>query len=86
MRWLRGIINRLCGLEGDKYVHFIVCLINAHVIANVLSLGSLLSAAIGMLIAILIGCMKELADDHIDRNDIKADIAGAVVGGILSLI
>jgi len=86
MRWLRGIINRLCVLEGDKYVHFITCMVIALVTANILPLGNILCAVIGMLIAVVIGCMKELADDHIDRNDIKADIAGAVVGGILSLI
>ena len=83
---LKGIINRLCGFERDKYVHFIACMIISLVVANALPLGNVPGAAIGVLAAVLIGCVKEWVDDHVDKDDIRADIIGAVLGGLLSLI
>lgn len=83
---LKGFINRLCGFTGDKYVHFIACMVISLVVANVLPFGNIYGAVSGVLVAIAAGLVKERFDDHVDGKDIKADIIGAVVGGLLSLI
>ena len=83
---LKGIINRLCGFERDKYVHFIACMIISLVVADALPLGNVLGAVVGVLVAVIAGFVKEWMDDHVDKDDIRADIIGAVAGGLLSLI
>ena len=78
--------ERLCGFEGDKYVHVITCLVIALIVARIVPFGALLSAAHGVLVAMLLGLAKEWVDDDFDWNDIKADFVGALLGGLLSLI
>lgn len=85
-----GMLNKvkewLCGFTADKYVHVFVCLVIALVVARIVPFGTLLSAAHGILAAMLIGLAKEWVDDEFDCGDIKADAVGALLGALLSLI
>ena len=83
---LNRIKEWLCGFTADKYVHVIVCLIISLVVARIVPFVALLSAAHGILAAMLIGLAKEWVDDEFDWGDIKADAVGALLGGLLSLI
>ena len=83
---LNKVKEWLCGFEGDKYVHVIASLVIALVTARIVPFGTLLSAAHGLLAAMLIGLAKEWVDDEFDWSDIKADAVGALLGGLLSLI
>lgn len=79
----------LCGFDGDKYVHFIACQLIAFLVARLLSVfvRKELAAAIGVVVAIVGGVLKEyVKDDSVDKDDIRADIAGAITGGLQSLI
>lgn len=83
---LNRIKEWLCGFTADKYVHVIVCLIISLVVARIVPFGTLLSAAHGLLTAMLVGLTKEWVDDEFDWGDIKADFVGALLGALLSLI
>ena len=83
---LNNVKEWLCGFGGDKYVHVITCLVIALVTARIVPFGTLLSAAHGLLAAMLVGLAKEWVDDEFDWNDIKADAVGAMLGALLSLI
>lgn len=83
---LNRIKEWLCGFTADKYVHVIVCLVIALVVARIVPFGALLSAAHGLFTAMLIGLTKEWVDDEFDWGDIKADFVGALLGALLSLI
>jgi len=86
---LNKVKEWLCGFEGDKYVHVMSCWLIAFIVARVVSpfLGRWIGAATGAVAAIVFGVLKEyFKDDHVDRQDIKADAVGAVLGGLQSLI
>lgn len=86
LNWLRKYTDPLCEVSADKYVHVIACLIISLVVARIVPFGTLLSAAHGLLAAMLIGLAKEWVDDEFDWGDIKADFVGALLGALLSLI
>lgn len=81
--------NWLCGFTGDKYVHVIACQLIAYLVARLLSIfiGKELASVIGVVVAIIGGILKEyVKDDSVDKNDIKANVIGAILGGLQSLI
>ena len=56
------------------------------IVASLL-VGRYAGAAIGAAVAFTVGVLKEyLNDDHVDKDDIKADIIGSVSGALLSII
>lgn len=86
--WLSKYTDKLCLISGDKYVHVLSCMTVSFFVSKVLSLllNKYVAAIIGFVVAVLTGVVKELFDDHFDRDDIKADIAGALYGFVFSLI
>jgi hypothetical protein len=86
---MNGLIDWLCGFTGDKYVHVMACHLIAFIVARMASLlvGRYAGAVIGAAVAFTVGVLKEyLNDDHVDKDDIKADIIGSVSGALLSII
>ena len=86
---LNSIKEWLCGFTGDKYVHVMASWLIAFIVARIVRifLGRWIGAAVGVAEAIVCGVLKEyLRDDFVDKDDIRADIIGAVAGGLLSLI
>lgn len=73
--------NWLCGFEGDKYVHVIICQVIAFVISCALSpFFGMYAVLIAFPATAAIGFFKEIKDDFFDYDDFKADLIGAVMG------
>ena len=92
---MRKILELLKSIEGDKWAHFLVCLLIATSIGFWVELtfkgDSMVSAIIGCLIALTIGLGKELRDSHVAGDffswkDFLADSIGCIFGFVLVLI
>lgn len=87
------VANYLAGIGVDKYIHFNACLFIAFGVSTVLSLWVNVNVAtiVGVVLSIGFGYGKELIDrkkkgDRFDFQDMKADVLGAIVGCLMSLI
>lgn len=87
------VADYLAGIGVDKYIHFNACLFIAFGVSAVLSLWFNVNAAtiLGVVLSIGFGYIKELIDrkkkgDRFDFQDMKADVLGAIVGCLMSLI
>lgn len=84
------IIEWLCKVGSDKYVHLICSLLitfaAGKVICFVSSLSVLVSALIGAGVGFAIGVAKEAADKRFDWQDILADSVGCLLGFIVTAL
>lgn len=87
------VANYLAGIGVDKYIHFNACLFIAFGVSAVLSLWVNVNVAtiIGAISPATIGYGKELIDrkkkgGKFDFKDMKADILGAIIGGLMSVL
>ena len=81
-----GIMNILCDISSDKYLHFIVCLILTQVLDKVS-----VDIPLTILIVFGIGVLKELFDKFImkesfDLQDLEADAYGILVGIVILIL
>lgn len=91
---MKKFIEWLVKVDADKLLHFIVCMLIVLVVARIDTLvwqsGILLAVAIGGIVAVVIGLIKELVDFFTEKNfdvgDLLADIAGAVAGMVLAIL
>lgn len=81
--------NILSAIPVDKYIHVVVCIIIAGLIAHLLPFPKLISAVVAVVTTLAIGVAKEFYDKKdyglFDWNDILADVSGALIGAIISL-
>lgn len=81
--------NILSAIPVDKYIHVVVCIIIAGLIAHLLPFPKLISAVVTVVTTLAIGVAKEFYDKKdyglFDWNDILADVCGALIGAIISL-
>ena len=87
------VADYLAGVGVDKYIHFNACLFIAFGVSAFLSLWFNVNVAtiIGAISSATIGYGKELIDrkkkgGRFDFQDMKADMLGAIVGCLMSLI
>ena len=84
------IIDLLCKIGSDKYVHLICSLLitfaAGKVIYLVSSLDGLASALIGAGVGFAIGVAKEAVDKRFDWQDILADSIGCLLGFIVTAL
>lgn len=87
-----SIKNRLIKIGVDKYLHFIVCLLISFITSKLINVFStlLISLFAGFLFAVFIGVLKEVYDsyqqnNYFDKNDLKADIIGSIIGVLMSI-
>lgn len=87
------VANYLAGVGVDKYIHFNACLFIAFGVSGILSLWFNVNVAtiLGVVLSIGIGYIKELIDrkkkgGRFDFQDMKADILGAIIGGLMSVL
>lgn len=87
------IAESLAGIGVDKYIHFNACLFIAFGLSVLLALcvNVYVAAIVGFIPSATIGYAKEVIDRKnkgggIDKGDIKADVLGAIVGCLMSLI
>lgn len=90
---LSRIANYLAGVGVDKYIHFNTCLFIAFVLSVALTFFASIWTAtvIGCLATLGIGYLKEKMDQRkkggsIDKQDMKADILGAIIGSMMSIL
>ena len=81
-----GIMNILCDISSDKYLHFIVCLILTQVLGKVS-----VNIPLTILIVFGIGVLKELFDKFVmkesfDLQDLEADAYGILVGIVILIL
>lgn len=90
MKKVYTIINHaLSAIPVDKYIHVVVCIVIAGLITHLLPFTRLISAIVAAVVASVIGVAKEVYDKKdyglFDRNDILADVCGAVIGALISI-
>lgn len=78
--------ERLCNIESDKYLHFIVCMILTLILMFVFN-----SSTMSIAVVMSIGILKELFDKYImkesfDTSDILADAWGVFVGLVVLIL
>ena len=87
---MRHLIEKLASIGTDKLLHFNVCLFVAYLTARLLPCCTVERMLAGFAFAVLIGFGKELYDEAqegntFDWNDLRADVAGAVVGACMAI-
>lgn len=87
------IADYLAGIGVDKYIHFNACMFIAFGLSVLLALcvNVYVAAIVGFISSATIGYAKEVTDQKnkgggIDKGDIKADVLGAIVGVLMSLL
>ena len=88
------LIDKLCKIGSDKYLHCIVSLLITFVAGQLLNVifhfGLPLSAAIGAAISFDIGLLKEVWDKihhrSFDEADVLADFIGCMIGLLVTAI
>lgn len=90
---MNRVIEYLCRISGDKWVHLLACLLLTFVIGQGVYLFSDLPmancAAIGGITAMIIGFFKEWYDEfmsgEVDYKDLVADFIGCLIGLIVTI-
>lgn len=85
---MRGIIDYICSISADKYVHLLSCLLLTFVVGQAVHLCSSypldVCAGIGAIAAMTVGFFKEWYDEfrggEVDYKDLAADFIGSVLG------
>lgn len=81
--------NVLSSIPVDKYIHVVVCIIIAGLIAHLVPFQKLISAVVAVVTTLVIGVAKEFYDKKeyglFDWNDIIADVCGAVIGALIGI-
>ncbi len=77
----------LCGISSDKYLHCMVSLVMVQLLCAIPGVHAWLA----LVITLCIGIAKELFDKYVmgtffDKEDLKADFIGALLGAILALL
>lgn len=90
MKMIYTIVNKaLSAVPVDKYIHVVVCIVIAGLIAHIVPCPKVISAIVAVVVTIAIGVAKEFYDKKdyglFDWNDILADVCGAVIGALISL-
>lgn len=92
MKRINQLVNRLASIGSDKYLHFLACQMISFLTAKIV--GCLVpygwALLVGFVTAITVGLVKEFRDRREPGNmfswgDVIADLAGAVVGAMMSL-
>ena len=92
---MRKILEILKSIEGDKWAHFLVCLLittsMGFWVELTFHIDFIVSAIIGGSVALAIGLGKELRDNHVAGDffswkDFFADAIGCIFGFVLVLI
>lgn len=90
---MNRVIEYLCRISGDKWVHLLTCLLITFVVGQGVHLFSCydmaVCAAIGGIAAMIIGCLKEAFDEfkggEVDYKDLAADFIGCLIGLIVTI-
>lgn len=90
---MKRVIEYLCRISGDKWVHLLTCLLITFVVGQGVHLFSCydmaICAAIGGIAAMIIGCLKEVLDEfrggEVDYKDLAADFIGCLIGLIVTI-
>lgn len=90
---MKKVVEYICKIGGDKWVHLLACLLLTFVIGQGVHLFSCydmaVCAAIGGIAAMIIGCLKEVLDEfmggEVDYKDLVADFIGCVIGLIVTM-
>jgi hypothetical protein len=85
---MKKLIDYVCRIGTDKYVHLLACLLLTFVVGQAVCLCSSLPlpncAAIGAIAAMTVGFFKEWYDEfkggELDYKDLLADVAGCLLG------
>lgn len=85
---MKKVIERLCEIEGDKWVHLVVCLLLTFVVGQGVHWFSEMElaecAGIGATAAMTAGFFKEWIDEfrggEMDYMDLVADFIGCMIG------
>ena len=92
MKRINQLVNRLASIGSDKYLHFLACQMISFLTAKIVGCLAPYGWAllVGFVTAVTVGFVKELRDRRQPGNmfswgDIIADLAGAVVGAMMSL-
>jgi len=82
------IVDKLAKVGSDKFLHLLACQVIAFVAAYLESLadGRYIGAAMGFVVAMAVGIVKEMTDKSVDKGDLVADFIGAVTGALYFLI
>lgn len=87
---IKKIVETLCRISGDKYVHLLACLLLTFIIGIGVLLFShesqAVCAGIGACAAMIIGFFKEWYDQFTDGEFPYADLFFDLVGCVLGLI
>lgn len=79
----------LRSIPVDKFIHVVVCIIIAGIIAQLVPFQKLISAVVAVMTTLAIGVAKEFYDKKdygiFDWNDILADVCGAVIGALIGI-
>ena len=84
---LRKIVEYLCRIEGDKYVHLLACLLLSFLLGciSLVFIDVWIAPIVAFFATVIAGVAKELTDDHIDRKDLVANVIGTLLGVLLVL-
>ena len=84
------IIEWLCKVGSDKYIHLICSLLITFAVGKVICFvspfGDSVSALIGAGVGFAIGVAKEAVDKRFDWQDILADSIGCLLGFIVTAL
>lgn len=91
MEKIKKILDTLCRIPGDKYVHLLACLLLTFIIGMGVSLFSdesqAVCAGIGACAAMIVGFFKEWYDNFTDGEfgyfDLVADAVGCALSAAL---
>ena len=90
---MKKVIDYICKIGGDKYVHLLACLLITFVVGQGVHLFSCYDmaacAAIGGVTAMILGCAKEAFDEfrggEVDYKDLAADFIGCLIGLLVTV-
>ena len=85
---MKKVIERLCGIDGDKWVHLVGCMLLTFVVGQgvywLSDMALAECAGIGATAAMTAGFFKEWIDEfrggELDYHDLVADFIGCMIG------
>lgn len=90
---MKRIIEYICRIGPDKYVHLLACLLLTFVVGQAVHLFSSypldVCAGIGAIAAMTVGFFKEWYDEftggELDYKDLAADFVGCLIGLLVTI-
>ena len=91
---IQRLIRHFTSIPADQMYHFNVCMWIAFFVSKILQafqVEKALAFLLGFVTAGIVGVLKECFDKYVqdevfDKYDIRADLDGAFVGGLMSVI